>query len=146
MLRTRAVPLSAVVHFFMKQPFHVLKPQKLQIKSHCCTGRVLHRQIACAAVVFATSSALGDEMAVAACRADASTNEHGSCAHAVSQIVEGNGSRKVQGKNAEEEEDDGCCLCWCRPKEAGILHGTRYRLSTKHQVFALFSRFHCNVC
>lgn len=74
-------------------------------------------------------------MAIATCRTDARTNEHESCAEAVAQTVAGNSSRKVQGKNAEEE-DDGCCLCWCRPKEAGILHGTRYRLRTKHQVFA----------
>lgn len=75
---------------------------------------LLHRQNACAAVVFATTSAttsaLEDEMVVATCRADASINEHESCAQAVAQVVAGNSSRKVQGKNAEEE-DDGCCLC-----------------------------------
>ncbi|DBA98537.1 TPA: hypothetical protein ACH3X1_014341 [Trebouxia sp. C0004] len=63
-------------------------------------------------------------------RTDASTNEHESCTHATAQAVEGNSNRKVQGRNAEEE-DDGCCLCWCSPKEAGILHGARYRTCTK---------------
>jgi len=106
---------------------------------------LLHRQSAHAAGVFATTSALEDAMAVVTCRADASINEHESCTHAVAQAVEGNSSRKVQGKNSEEE-DDGCCLCWCRPKEAGILHGTRYRMCTKHQMLALFSCFHCYVC
>lgn len=102
-----------------------------------CRQRVSAAQAesACTAVVFATTSALEDEMAIATCRTDARTNEHESCAEAVAQTVAGNSSRKVQGKNAEEE-DDGCCLCWCRPKEAGILHGSRYRLRTKHQVFA----------
>ena len=60
--------------------------------------------------VFATTAALEDEMAIATCRADASTNEHGSCNDAVAQAVKGKSNRKVQGKNAEEE-DDGCCLC-----------------------------------
>lgn len=78
-------------------------------------------------------------------RTDARTNEHESCAEAVAQTVAGNSSRKVQGKNAEEE-DDGCCLCWCRPKEAGILHGTSMHKSFCRECLKELKHRGCKSC